>query len=179
MSEFKELLRLGFEFEPDTTKLEPWMIDKYIDIVKANNEKLKKFQKIADQRKGEIDSALNEATRKITKENDTLLTTLNLFAKDQADLLSTKTQYKWESLSGNVIIKKALPKLTPPNKEKYDAIKKQYPEFVEEVKTDKILWSELKKSLKLQDGKVYDGTTYENVTGLFNVEVSEERTEIK
>lgn len=163
----------------DFKTLEPWQVDRYIEIVRENNEKIKKFKEIAKKRKLEIDNKLKLEEEKVDRENHFLLTTLNSFAKSQDDLRSTKTQYKYESLAGDVIIKKSLPKTTPPSKDKYEDIEEVYPEFVEDVTTKKVKWGELKRNLIIQDGEIYDKNSGEKVSHLFNMEISEEKTEVK
>lgn len=165
--------------QPHHKTLENWEVDKYIQIVKENNESIKKFKEIAKKRKEELDRQLQTKVDRLENENSFLLTTLNQYAKDQEDLRSTKTQYKWEGLSGDVIIKKSLPKTTPPSRDKYEEIAKVYPEFVEDVQTKKVLWGELKKRLVIQAGNIYDKETGEDVHHLFNMEIPEERTEVK
>lgn len=165
--------------QPHHKTLENWEVDKYIQIVKENNASMEKFKEIAKQRKEELDQQLQVKVDRLEKENSFLLSTLNQYAKDQEDLKSTKTQYKWEGLSGDVIIRKSLPKTVPPSRDKYEDIAKVYPEFVENVQTQKVLWGELKKKLIIQADTIYDRETGEDVHHLFNMEIPEERTEVK
>lgn len=170
---------LSFEEDINPLELEQWKIDKYISIVKDNNATIEKYKKILKERIADLELQFKQKEEKLLKENHYLLTTLGMFAKNQKDLKSTKTQYKWEGLSGDVIIKKALPKTKKPAKDKIEEVEKIYPELVVVEEVKKLNWRDLKSKIIIQNGIPYDKETGEDLSGIVEIEVSEEEIQVK
>lgn len=163
----------------DVAELEDWKVDRYIEEIKENNEDLKRYEDIMNKRIDELREQYNQKKESILKKNHFLLTTLNTYAKQQKALKSTKTQQKLSLLSGDIVIKKAAKKMKAPTKDKVEKLAEAYPEhkIVEEmVKVD---WKELKKKFVIQNGKVYDKETGEEVSDLVTIEDKPEETIIK
>ena len=166
-------------YEYETKELEQWQVDKYIEIIKQNNQELEKYKNILDKRIEELKQQYKEKEDKINRENYFLLTTLREYAMSQEDLKSTKTQYKWQSLSGDIIIKKSLPKTVKPTKDKFDKIEKSYPDLIETEEVKKLNWKDLKSKIVVQNGVPYDKETGEDLSEFVGVEMSEESVQIK
>lgn len=159
--------------------LEPWLIDKYIEIVKKNNDEIKKYEKILKERIADLEHQFKEKKQKLQNENHYLITTLGEFAKYQKDLHETKTQYKYKSLTGDIVIKKSLPKIKAPDNKNLEKVEKLYPEYVKKEEIKKLNWADLKKKIVLQNGIPYDKETGEELSDFIEVEYSEEKIEIK
>jgi len=159
--------------------LETWKVDTYIKIIKDNNEDLKRYKEILEKQVDELNSKFEDKKNKIDKENRYLLVTLGQFAKLQPSLKTTKTKHKYTSLQGNIEIKRQIPKVSKPEKDVYDKIKELYPEFVEEVKENKVDWKELKKKFIIQNGKIFDKETGEQIEEVFSIETNDEEITVK
>lgn len=165
--------------EQDIQTLENWQVDKYIERVKENEATIKKYKDTLEQRILDLKQQFKQKEESLLKENQYLLTTLGEYAKLQEDLKSTKTQYKWESLSGNIIVKKVLPKPTKPTEKKMKDIEKSYPDLVTKETIKKLNWADLKKKIIIQDGVPYDQETGESLNEMVDIEYSEEEIQIK
>lgn len=165
----------------DTKTLEKWQVDSYIKTVKENNEAIAKFKEIKDQHIRQLEEQFEEKKRIKSNENHFLLTTLGEFARLQKETKSTKTQLKYESLQGNVVIKKSVPKMNVPPKKNHEQIKEVFPELIETVETTKLAgWAEFKRDLVIQDGRTYRKSTGELLDEeLFPITVNEEKIEVK
>ncbi len=163
----------------EVNDLEDWMVDRYIEDIKANNEDLKRYEDIMNRRIDELKGQYNRKKDSILKNNHFLLTTLNTYAKRQKSLKETETQQKYTSLSGEVIIKKPVKKMMAPTKEKVEKLVEAYPEYkiVEEVV--RVDWKELKKRFDIKNEKAYDKETGEEVSDLVTIEDQPEETIIK
>ncbi|PAV30333.1 hypothetical protein CIL05_07635 [Virgibacillus profundi] len=161
----------------DFAQLESWKVDKYIELVKENNETIKKYEEILEKRKAELDFHFKTKEEKLLKTNHFLLTTLNTYAKTQK-MQKAKTQSKYTSLAGDIVIKQPQDKLVKPTTKDIEAIEKLYPEFVEKVETKKINWKDLKPKFVIQAGTVYDQETGEAIEAI-KYETTEETTEVK
>ncbi|WP_226035779.1 host-nuclease inhibitor Gam family protein [Aquibacillus saliphilus] len=163
----------------DATKLEQWKVDALIEDIRENNNDIKKYKDILDKRIAELKLNFENKKTTLEKRNHYLLSTLNTYAKQQKDLKSTKTQWKYSSLSGDILIKKPLPKLQKPVKDTYKDIQKLYPELVEDVTEQNLNWKDLKSKLVVQNGEVYDKESGENLSSYIDIEISDEETIVK
>lgn len=163
----------------DVNKLEQWQIDKYIETVKQNESELKKYKNILDKRIEDLKLSYQLKEDKIKKENELILSVLGQFAKNQKDLKTTKTQHKWEGLSGEIIIKKSLPKTKKPADDKLKDIEKNYPEFVQTEEVKKLDWRGMKGDIILQNGVPYSKKTGEDLSNIVPVEYSQESVQVK
>ena len=168
-----------FSKDFNVEEMEQWEADKYIEIYKNNEAELKKHKNILEKRKHDLELSYKAIEEKINAENKKILEVLEEFAKRQDDLKSTKTQDKWESLSGNVVIKKPVAKVNKPPKKQEEIIKEHYPEFFVERIEEHFDWANLKKRIIIQDGVAYDKETGEELTGIIDVTITESKTEIK
>jgi len=176
MEQYEEL-----EYENiDIANIESWKIDQMIEKVKENNEDLKLYKEQLKERMKEFTDKLNhqyeEKKAKIDKENQFLLTSLSQYAKSQPKLKKAKTQSKFSSLSGDIVIKHPVKKIQKPEKEKEEKLMEKYPEFVEEVTVKKFKWAEAKKLFVIQGERVFDKETGEEVTDA--VEITETPEEV-
>jgi len=174
-----EELEFNIDEEVDVKTLESWKVDTYIKIIKNNNEDLQRYKEILDKQIEELNSKFEDKKNKIDKENRYLLVTLGQFAKLQPSLKTTKTKHKYTSLQGNIEIKRPVPKVSKPEKDTYNKIKELYPEFVEEVKENKVDWKDLKKKFIIQSGKIFDKETGEQIKDVFSIEINDEEITVK
>lgn len=179
MMENKPLLENEILHNENPYHLEPWKVDKYIEIVKENNKEIEKYEQILKGRIEELKRQFEEKKEKLLEENRYLLNTLKQFALQQEDLKETKTQYKWSSLNGEIVVKKSLPKTKKPSEEKIDEIEKRYPELVSIEKRKKLNWRTLKDKIVVENGVPYDKETGESLEGIVEVEYSPEEVQIK
>lgn len=164
----------------DIAKMESWKIDRMIEEIKENNAELERLKEIRDKRIEEINERYRQQEDKILKKNHFILTTLKQYAFIRKDILKeTKTQFKLPMLSGDVIIKKSIPKVAKPSKDRIKEIERVYPDFIEKVEDKKINWKELKKKLIINENRVIDSETGEDVTDVFKIEENEEEVIIK
>lgn len=178
---FEDELNVEELEETKIPEIEQWKIDKAIKRVKDNNEEIARLKQILEDRKADLDAQFEKKVQPMLKENQFLTVTLTEYAKTQP-LKETKTQRKYTSIEGEVVIKKPQKKMIKPNvkdEKTLEKIEQLYPEYVEEVKTKKLKWSDLKRKLVIQDDRVYDKETGEDVSHIVDFEVTEERTEIK
>lgn len=173
----KEMVHHNIE---DIAKMESWKIDRMIEEIKENNAELERLKEIRDKRIEEINERYRQQEDKILKKNHFILTTLKQYAFIRKDILKeTKTQFKLPMLSGDVIIKKSIPKVAKPSKDRIKEIERVYPDFIEKVEDKKINWKELKKKLIINENRVIDSETGEDVTDVFKIEENEEEVIIK
>lgn len=165
------------EHESNYGSIEPWMADKYIETVKNNLQEIQRHEETRDERKKELDERCKEIEDKLLNENEYMLRMLKEYALDQEDLHATKTQYKYTSLSGTIVIKKPVTKIvTPTRKADVEKVLEKFPDFSKKVETEKLDYANLKKELFLQDDKVFHGE--EDVTDVFKLDKVPEKIEI-
>lgn len=173
----EEMVQYNIE---DIAKIESWKIDRMIEEIKENNAELERLKEIRDRRIEEINERYRLQEEKILKKNHYILSTLKQYAFMRKDILKeTKTQFKLPMLSGDIIIKKSIPKVAKPSKDKIKEIEKVYPDFIERVEEKKVNWKELKKKLIVNENRVIDSETGEDVTDIFKIEENEEEVIIK
>lgn len=173
MSEVKVDYEVG-----NSEEMEAWKVDSAIEQVKDINEEINKLKDILDKRTNDLKLQFENKKESLLKQNQFLLTTLGEFARTQK-LKKTKTQSKYTSLAGDVVIKHAKQNPKKPDKNKIDKIEKVYPELIEVEEVKKLNWRELKSRLIIQDGKVFDKETGEDVSGLVDIEVKGEEVLVK
>lgn len=159
--------------------LESWKIDSMIDTVKENRAEISKLKEIADKRIEEIKVIFENKKEKLEKQNSYLLTTLAEYAKLQSNLRKTKTQFKYTSLSGDIIIKRPKKNFVKPKDDKLDEIEKSYPELIETETKKKLKWADFKKNLIEQDGRIFDKETGEDLTNIIETEEKPEEYDVK
>ena len=138
-------------------------VDEAIQRVKEYNAEIERLENLYNERIERMKAELENKTRKLQKRKDWDVYNIGRFAQQSPDLKSTKTQYKLSMLSGDVIIKKEKEKLIKPKvtAENQDEIKQKYKDYLK-TKYD-INWEEMKKSLMIKDGKVFDMKTNKEV----------------
>ena len=164
--------------ELDVANIEQWKTDSMIQEVKDNNEEIDKFKSILDERINELQAQFNFKKDTLTKRSYFLLSTLKEYAKTQK-LRKAKTQSKYTSLAGDIIIKHGSKNVAKPKKEVIDKIEELYPEYVETVEDKKVNWKDLKKKFIIQEDRIFDQETGEDVTSLLDIEEKEEEVIVK
>lgn len=168
-----------YQVDENVTELESWKVDKYISQVKENNEQIKQLEEIFNKRVEDLRQQFEQKKEQLTQMNHYLLTTLGQFARTQPNLKSTKTQFKLPLLSGDIIIKKPIQKIEKPKKDNEKKIAAIYPELTKTEEIVKLDWTELKKKLVIQDGRIFDQETGEDLTSLIEITEKEEEIIIK
>ncbi|WP_079709728.1 host-nuclease inhibitor Gam family protein [Paraliobacillus ryukyuensis] len=163
----------------DVNSIETWKIDSMIKEVKDNKEEIAKLEEIANQHIEEIKHTLQTKKDKLLKQNSFLLSTLAEFAKLQKDTKNQKSQMKWTSLNGDIIIKKSKQNFSKPKNDTIDQIEEEYPELVEHETVKKLKWKDLKDKLQEKDGKVYYTETGEDISKFVSIEVKPEEYDVK
>src|SRR5690606_3005706 len=172
-----KIVDFGFE---DVSEIEEWKIDRMIEEIKENNTELERLKEIRDKRIEEINERYRLQEEKILKKNHYILSTLKQYAFMRKDILKeTKTQFKLPMLSGNVIIKKPIPKVAKPSSDQIEKIERLFPEYVEKVEEKKVNWKELKKQLIIDGNRIIDANTGEDVTDIFEIEEGKEEVIVK
>lgn len=168
----------GFEEVVDIANIEQWKIDRMLEEVKENNEDLIRYEEIMNNRISEIKLQFEEKKNQITKQNNYKLSTLGEYAKTQK-LKKAKTQSKLPLLSGDIIIKHASKSFTKPKKANESKLAELYPEHTTKEEVIKTNWVEIKKNLVMQNNKVYDQETGEDLTDIIEVVEKDEEVIIK
>lgn len=136
--------------------------DRLIRIYKAVLADYERFQSLAKRQKEEIDRRLRLKAEKYDAELVNIALTLQSFA-EKHKMKETKTQKKYQLLSGDIIIKKEVPQLIADKDTLLQAITGT--EYSGYVRTkQEVAWSDLKKRLDFtDDGMILDKETGEIV----------------
>lgn len=111
----------------------------------------------------EISDKFEQKKREIEFE---IAANLDIMIEKGLELDSTKTQRKFKSISGDVIIKNATKVINKNEDELLDFLKKTRPEYVKKEVIESINWRDYKKTLSFdREGNVIDGNG-RSVTGI-------------
>jgi len=103
----------------------------------------------------EISEKFEEKKREIEFE---IAANLDIMIEKGLELESTKTQRKFKSISGDVIIKNTTKVINKNEDELLDFLKKTRPEYVKKEVIESINWRDYKKTLSFdREGNVIDG----------------------
>lgn len=128
--------------------------DKAIERIKEIDLDIQRLKEIAKKRKQEIDENLEKQVTKLEKRKQWDLFNLGSIIDNDPTAKETKTQRKKVYFSGEVIRKKEYNKIIKPNWNERE-IKKYVDDKYQKVKVE-LDWKEYKKTLILNDDKVYD-----------------------
>lgn len=153
-------------------------VDNAIESVKeldADEERLKAlYNEKVDELKLKLDSKVN----KIDKKRQWLLFNIKNSVKTAGDAKETKTMFKKDYLAGTVVIKKPETKLIKPDLTEAE-IKEKFPEYTKEETKVTLNWADLKKIIKIIDGKPVNSVSGEILDRLISVELTPETVVIK
>ena len=136
--------------------------DRLIRIYKAVQKDKLRFKELADRQAAEIKRRYELKAEKYDQELGSIALQLGKYAESQK-MKETKTQKKYQLLSGDIIIKKAVKQLKADNDTVLQAIKGTEYDAFQRVKTE-LAWSDLKKRLDFtDDGLILDTETGEIV----------------
>lgn len=143
-------------------------IDDAIERIKDNKADIERLSEIAKKKIDKIKLSLQVELMKLEKKIKWDESQIHIAVLASDNKKETKTQYKKTYVSGDVVIKKGGKQLSKPafeTEEEKTFVKKMFPDFVEDVKEDKLKWAELKKQLVLkEDGKVlYEGADVSDI----------------
>lgn len=151
-------------------------IDMAIQRIKDNQAEKARLQKLfeerVDQLRLELETKLNKLDRKIEWD----LYNVGQVVKNATDKRETKTAWKKQYLSGDVIIKKSKTQLVKPALEE-KIITEQFADYAK-PKVE-LKWKELKEHCEIKGDKVINTVTGEDLTKYIGIEVVPEKVEIK
>jgi len=165
--EFEELESNKYESEYD--------IDVAIIKVKEINEEVERYKETFKEHVAELERKLNDKVEKLEKRKEWELYNLKQVAMNSAHKKETKTQYKYSSLSGDIIIKKSAVKMVKPNLDA-DIIKSKFADYAKEKV--ELNWAEMKKVLIIDGDVVKNAKTGEVVLEV-ELEETPEKVEVK
>lgn len=135
--------------------------DRLIRIYKAIEKDKQRFKDLADRQKAELERRYQLKAEKYDQELTSIVLQLGNFAEGQK-MKETKTQKKYQLLSGDIIIKKAVKQLKADNEAVLQAIEgTEYHGFKRVETKVSLAWSDLKKRLDFTD----DGLIIDKETG--------------
>lgn len=150
--------------------------DRYIREYKELEAEKDKFKEIAKQEKQHIESTLEYKLKRIQEQQQDIEITLKEFVKDRDDLKEAKTQFKYTSLSGEVVMKKDIWKM----KQKLDiedVKKSDFKHFVTVEQKEKLNWADMKRLLVIKEKNIINTETGE-IVNLKGLELEEEKGEV-
>lgn len=151
-------------------------IDMAIQRIKDNQAEKLRLQEIYEQRVEQLKFDLDMKLDKLNKRIEWDTHNVGLIVKDAPDKKETKTQFKKQYLSGDVIIKKSKTQLVKPTLGE-KVIIEQFADY-SKPKVE-LKWKELKEHCEIKDGKVINTVTGEDLSDYINIEVVPEKVEIK
>lgn len=153
--------------------------DRYIREYKELEKEKDKFKEIAKQEKQHIESTLEYKLKRIQEQQQDIEITLKEFAKDREDLKEAKTQFKYTSLSGEVVIKKDSTKILKDDKvlDLQQIKKSDFKHFVTVEQKEKLNWADMKRLLVIKDNNIVNSETGE-VVKLKGLELEEEKGKV-
>lgn len=167
ITKIKEQYRKGFT--------DVW-VDEIIEKVKEIQADIDRLEQLCEERIEKIKLEKELKVEKLKKQQEYYLYVLGYIVKGSPDKKETKTQYKKQFLSGDVIIKKPRVELKKPEISE-DVIKERFADYKKEkIELD---WKELKKDLVYIDGKVIHTVTGEDMSDVIPVEMIPEKIEVK
>lgn len=150
--------------------------DRYIREYKELEKEKAKFTDIADNEKKYIDDQLKFKLTKIDERQQDIELTLKQFSSTREDLKEAKTQFKYTSLSGEVVIKKDSVKLKQ-ELDIEDVKNSDFKHFVTVEQKEKLNWADMKRLLVIKDNNIINSETGE-VVKLKGLELEEEKGEV-
>lgn len=153
-------------------------IDDAIESVKVLDVDETRLKTLYKEKVDELKFRLDSMILKIDKKREWILFNLKNSVKAAGDAKETKTMLKKSYLSGEIVIKKSAIKLLKPELTEEETIT-QFPEYIKIKKETVLDWAELKKSLKIIDGKVIHASTGVDMSTLISTEVTAESISVK
>lgn len=155
------------QFTIDNDALADWAVRK-IQEEKAENKRL---HEIAEEQIGMIEAKLQTADNRLTSRTSFLTSKLRQYF-DRVPHKETKTQAKYQLLSGALVMTKAKETLEQDDEALLQYLKASgNSEFIKTV--EKPAWGEYKKRLTVVDGNVVDAETGDFVDGVRAVQKAE------
>lgn len=152
-------------------------IDGAIEAIKGYNAEEDRLSQLYKDKVAELKSRLDGELAKIGRQKEWIEFNLRTAIKANPNgVKESKIQFSKKYLSGTVVLKKAQEKLIKPELEE-KVIKERFADYKKE--TVDLNWAELKKNLKILDGKVYDETTGENLSDVISIETTTEHIVVK
>jgi hypothetical protein len=153
-------------------------IDEAIEQVKILDADEVRYKALYEEKLAKLKFDLEVKKCQIEKKREWILFNLKNSVKAAKDAKDTKTTIKKSYFAGEVIIKKSATKLLKPELTEEEILKdfKEYKKEKTEVTLD---WAELKKGLKIIDGKVIMAATGVDMSTLISTEVTAESVSVK
>lgn len=153
-------------------------IDDAIESVKELEADEARLKALYKEKVDELKFKLDSMILKIDKKREWILFNLKNSVKAAGDAKDTKTTIKKSYFAGEVIIKKSATKLLKPELTE-EAVLKHFAGYKKEKTEITLDWAELKKDLKIIDGKVILAATGADMSTLIATEVTAESVSIK
>ena len=150
--------------------------DIYIREWKELEAEKNKFKEIAETEKKYIDSKLEFKLKRIKEQQQDIEMTLQEFSSHREDLKETKTQFKYTSLSGEVVMKKDMLKIKQ-NLDIEDVKKSDFKHFITVEQKEKLNWADMKRLLVIKDKNIINTETGE-IVNLKGLELEEEKGKV-
>lgn len=159
-NELMELDELDSIMQNEDTEITDQDADRLIRIYKAIAADKERFRQLKEKQVEELTARYELKAEKYDKELGGIALQLQKFAQGQK-MKETKTQAKYQLLSGDIIIKKPVKQLKADNAALLEAINgTEYSGYVR-IKTE-VAWADLKKRLDFtDDGMILDKETGE------------------
>lgn len=151
-----------------------YTVDKYIEKIKEYESQISKLEDIKNGRISEIERLFDEKVKGRKESIEKMMLSIrNYLVENNKELKETKTQKKWESVSGNFIIKKPQIKMKADNEKLMNYLKENHRDkFIQ--KKESLRWGDYKKLLEIRGDRVVDSQTGLVVDGVDLVETKEE-----
>jgi hypothetical protein len=151
-------------------------VDEAIERVKEIDQEIERLKDLFNQRVEKLKFELEQKVKKLENKKQWDLYNLQQIVKNASDKKETKTQWKKQYLSGDVIIKKEQQKIVKPKLDE-ETIKTQFNDYKKEK--IELNWKELKKDCVIKDGKVINAVTGEDLSNYITIEIEPEKVVIK
>lgn len=161
--ELMELEEMDALLQSENTEMTEEDADRLIRIYKAIQSDYARFEALATRQKQEIERRFRLKADKYENELSSIALTLQAYAEKQP-VKETKTQKKYQLLSGDIIIKKPSADLVAEDKQLLlESIRNTRYEYCKQTKVE-LMWAQLKKALDFtSDGTIVDKETGEVV----------------
>ena len=150
--------------------------DRYIREYKELEKERLKFIDIAEKEKQYIDSKLEFKLKRIKEQQQDIENILQEFSSHREDLKETKTQFKYTSLSGEVVMKKDMLKIKQ-NLDIEDVKKSDFKHFITVEQKEKLNWADMKRLLVIKDKNIINTETGE-IVNLKGLDLEEEKGKV-
>ena len=153
-------------------------IDDSIETLKSLDIDIKRFKDLFAEKVEKLKGELEGRISKLDKRREWILFNLKNSVIESGDAKETKTMFKKSYLSGDIIIKKSITKLIKPELSQKQILD-SFQSYKKEDYKVSLDWVELKKNLKILNGRVLDTSSGEDLTDTILTETIPEIVTVK